>query len=163
MTWSQTNLPTISFGVILNVFDELCHALTRIAEVLRKRTVGERRPAGSIASGEENWNKEKQRLVAHSGHAERLSIESRTGNWGVTRISSLYVEVTECKLANYCSVNHWVDWPLTQIANSSNKHPPPNERPILQGLFIWRWGTPGRWGNPPVHIISYFSLITFAW
>ena len=26
-----TNLPTVSFGVILNVFDELCHALSRIA------------------------------------------------------------------------------------------------------------------------------------
>ena len=64
----------------MNVFDELCHALTRVAEVLRKRTVGERRPADSIASGEENRNKEKQRLVAHSGHAERLSTESRIGN-----------------------------------------------------------------------------------
>jgi len=25
----------------------------------------------------------------------------------------------------------------------------------LKGLFTWRSGTPGRWGNPPVHIISY--------
>ena len=25
-----------------------------------------------------------------------------------------------------------------------------------------RWGNPLRWGNPPVHKISYFSLITFA-
>ena len=70
-----TNLPTVSFGVILNVFDELCHALSRIAEVLRKSTVGEVNQADlSITSGEENWNQEKQRLVAHSGHTERLSI-----------------------------------------------------------------------------------------
>ena len=70
-----TNLPTVSFGVILNVFDELCHALSRIAELLRKSTVGEVSQADlSIASVEENWNQEKQRLVAHSGHAERLSI-----------------------------------------------------------------------------------------
>ena len=27
---------------------------------------------------------------------------------------------------------------------------------------IWRWETPGRWGNPPVHIISHFNLITFT-
>ena len=70
-----TNLPTVSFGVILNVFDELCHALSRIAEVLLKSTVGEVSQADlSIASVEENWNQEKQRFVAHSGHAERLSI-----------------------------------------------------------------------------------------
>ena len=31
-----------------------------------------------------------------------------------------------------------------------------------KGLFTWRWGTPGRWGNPPFHIISYFILITFT-
>ena len=50
-----TNLPTVSFGVILNVFDELCHALSRIAEVLRKSTVGEVSQADlSIASVEEN-------------------------------------------------------------------------------------------------------------
>ena len=84
------------------------------AEVLRKRTVGERSQAGSIASGEENWNKEKQRLVAHSGHAERLSTESRTGNWGVTRIPSLYVEVTECKLVQRESLG-WL------TANSNRK------------------------------------------
>ena len=38
-----------------------------------------------------------------------------------------------------------------------------------KALFTWRWGTPGRWGNPlrwgtsPVHIISHFNFITFAW
>ena len=26
-----------------------------------------------------------------------------------------------------------------------------------KGLFTWRWG------NPPVHIISHFNLITFTW
>ena len=26
-----------------------------------------------------------------------------------------------------------------------------------------RWGDPLRWGNPPVHKISYFHLITFTW
>ena len=26
-----------------------------------------------------------------------------------------------------------------------------------------RRGYPPRWGNPPVHIISYFTLITFTW
>ena len=26
----------------------------------------------------------------------------------------------------------------------------------------WRWETPGRWGNPPVHIIAHFNLITFT-
>ena len=37
------------------------------------------------------------------------------------------------------------------------------------GLFTWGWRTPGRWGNslrwgnPPVHIISHFNLITFTW
>ena len=36
------------------------------------------------------------------------------------------------------------------------------------GLFAWTRGTPGRhgnplrWGNPPVHIISHFNLITFT-
>ena len=29
-----------------------------------------------------------------------------------------------------------------------------------KGLFTWRWGTPGRWGNPPFRIISHFNLIT---
>ena len=29
---------------------------------------------------------------------------------------------------------------------------------VSQGLFIWRWGTPGRWDNPPVHIISHFHV-----
>ena len=39
----------------------------------------------------------------------------------------------------------------------------------IKGLFTWRRGTPGRWGNrlrcgnPPVHIISHFNLITFTW
>ena len=35
----------------------------------------------------------------------------------------------------------------------------------FKGLFTWRWGTPGafKWGNPPVHIISHFNLITFTW
>ena len=28
-------------------------------------------------------------------------------------------------------------------------------------LFTWRWGTPGSWGNPPVHIISHLNLTTF--
>ena len=39
-----------------------------------------------------------------------------------------------------------------------------------EGLFTWRWGTPGRWGNslrwgnPTVHIISHFNLlISFTW
>ena len=36
-------------------------------------------------------------------------------------------------------------------------------------MFTWRWGTPGRWsyllcwGNPPVHIISHFIVITLTW
>ena len=29
--------------------------------------------------------------------------------------------------------------------------------PLIKGLFTWRWGTPGRWGNQPVHIISHFK------
>ena len=29
--------------------------------------------------------------------------------------------------------------------------------------FTWRRGTPVRWGNPPVHIISHFNLIMFTW
>ena len=39
----------------------------------------------------------------------------------------------------------------------------------LKGLFTWRWSTPDRWGdlirwgNPPVHIISHFNVITFTW
>ena len=39
----------------------------------------------------------------------------------------------------------------------------------IKGLFTWRRGTPGRWGNRlrwgnlPVHIIPHFSLITFTW
>ena len=39
----------------------------------------------------------------------------------------------------------------------------------IKGLFTWRRGTPGRWGNRlrwgnlPVHIISHFNLITFTW
>ena len=39
----------------------------------------------------------------------------------------------------------------------------------IKGLFTWRQGTPGRWGNrlrsgnPPVHITSHFNLITFTW
>ena len=38
-----------------------------------------------------------------------------------------------------------------------------------KGVFTWRRGTPGKWGNPlrwskpPVHIISHFNLITFTW
>ena len=41
-------------------------------------------------------------------------------------------------------------------------------RSTTEGLFTWRWRTPGRWGNPlrwgnpPVHIISHFNLITFT-
>ena len=37
-----------------------------------------------------------------------------------------------------------------------------------KGLFTWRWGTPGRsgnplwWGNPPIHKISHFNVITFT-
>ena len=31
-----------------------------------------------------------------------------------------------------------------------------------EGLFTWRWGTPGRRGNPSVYIISHFNLITFT-
>ena len=39
-----------------------------------------------------------------------------------------------------------------------------------KGLFTWRWGTPGRrgnplrWGNPPVHVTYHFSslLSTFT-
>ena len=40
---------------------------------------------------------------------------------------------------------------------------------INKGLFTSRWetqgrlGKPHRWGNPPVHIISRFNLITFTW
>ena len=34
------------------------------------------------------------------------------------------------------------------------------ERLIL-GPVTWRWGTPGGSGNPPVHTISPFNLITF--
>ena len=39
----------------------------------------------------------------------------------------------------------------------------------IKGLFTWRRGTPGRWGNRlrsgnrPVHITSHFNLITFTW
>ena len=33
----------------------------------------------------------------------------------------------------------------------------------IKGLCTWGWGTPGRWGNPPVLIISHFNLITFTW
>jgi len=32
-----------------------------------------------------------------------------------------------------------------------------------KGLFMWKWGTPGSWGNPPVYIISHINLITFTW
>ena len=28
---------------------------------------------------------------------------------------------------------------------------------LSYSLFTWRWGTPVRWGNPPVHIITYFT------
>ena len=31
------------------------------------------------------------------------------------------------------------------------------------GVFTWRWGTPGRWGNPPVRITSHYNLITFTY
>ena len=40
---------------------------------------------------------------------------------------------------------------------------------MIKGLFTLRRGTPGRWGNllrwgnPPVHRISHFNLITFTW
>ena len=35
---------------------------------------------------------------------------------------------------------------------------------IIKGLFTWRWGTLGRWGNPPVHINSYHvSAINLIW
>ena len=35
---------------------------------------------------------------------------------------------------------------------------------ISKGLFTWRWGTLGRWGNPPVHINSYHvSAIKLIW
>ena len=39
----------------------------------------------------------------------------------------------------------------------------------FKGLFTWRWGTPGRWGNlfrwcnPPVHMSSHFNFMTFTW
>ena len=28
-------------------------------------------------------------------------------------------------------------------------------------LLTWRWGTPGKWGKPPVHIISYSGHLTY--
>ena len=31
-----------------------------------------------------------------------------------------------------------------------------NKPDKLKGLFTWRWGTLGGWGNPPVHIMSHF-------
>ena len=35
---------------------------------------------------------------------------------------------------------------------------------IIKDLFTWRWGTLGRWGNPPVHINSYHvSAIKLIW
>ena len=32
---------------------------------------------------------------------------------------------------------------------------------LILGPVTWRWGTPGRSGNPPVDIISQFNLIRF--
>ena len=34
---------------------------------------------------------------------------------------------------------------------------------IEMGDPRYRWGNPLRWGNPPVHTISYFNLIAFTW
>ena len=31
------------------------------------------------------------------------------------------------------------------------------------GLVYMEVGTPGRWGNPPVHTISHFTWLTFTW
>ena len=36
-----------------------------------------------------------------------------------------------------------------------------DQQSVFNGLFRWRWGTPGRWGNPPVQIVSHFNVITF--
>ena len=53
---------------------------------------------------------------------------------------------------------------MVMFARSSNTWTPALEGfcvlTITKGLFTWKWGTPGRWGNPPIHIISHFNLIT---
>ena len=62
-------------------------------------------------------------------------------------------------LANFARVWHFLvkyKWkPYEQCAKISVT--------AIKGPFTWRWGTPGGWGNPPVHIISYFILIKFTW
>ena len=35
-----------------------------------------------------------------------------------------------------------------------------NQRDL--GPVYMEVGTPGRWGNPPIHIISHFNLVTFT-
>ena len=76
---NQTYLPTVSFGVILNAFDELCGALARVTKVLRKCTVCKIRHAGyRVAEVKKHryWNQETQDLVVHSlKKTERPSVE----------------------------------------------------------------------------------------
>lgn len=76
---NQTYLPTVSFGVILNAFDELCGALARVTKVLRKCTVCEIRHAGfrvAEVKKHRDWNQETQDLVVHSlKKTERPSVE----------------------------------------------------------------------------------------
>lgn len=76
---NQTYSPTVSFGVILNAFDELCGALARVTKVLRKCTVCEIRHTGfrvAEVKKHRDWNQETQDLVAHSlKKTERPSVE----------------------------------------------------------------------------------------
>lgn len=77
---NQTYLPTVSFGVILNAFDELCGALARVTKVLRKCTVCKIRHAGfrvAEVKKHRDWNQETQDLVVHSlkKKTERPSVE----------------------------------------------------------------------------------------
>ena len=66
------------------------------------------------------------------------------------------------------TLEKWTYW-STQTKPTTIKWLKNQLKFLTKGLFTWKWGTPGRWGNPlrsgnlPVRIIAHFNLITFTW
>ena len=54
-------------------------------------------------------------------------------------------------LSRQASVNTYLKASLVMV----------NKFTLRACLLTWRWGTPGKWGKPPVHIISYSGHLTY--
>ena len=61
------------------------------------------------------------------------------------------------------AINGRWKWAAVKKKVNKNTYDISSQKRVTKGLFTWRWGTPVRWGNPPVHVISHFNLVTFTW